>query len=174
MASGGKRSPRHLDRRHLPVGAVVLGAMAVAAILIDRDPGGVPALSMVAPTAASVACTPISLSRNDGTGVTDLRRVQLFSNNYLLAHLCEPTFVSLTAEGSEVDGVGARLSISLGTDNLFDDAVTGSVKVEVVADPPGWLIIAFTNDLYRPPADRNLTLTDIELTPLTSRRVDEP
>src|SRR5690554_1101536 len=110
MTGSGTRFRRVLEWRLLAVGALGLGAIALASVLIDRDPGGVPALSTVMPTAASVACTPIGLSRNDGTRLMDLRRIQLISNNFLAAHLCEPTLVRLKAEGSAGDGLGARLT----------------------------------------------------------------
>jgi len=119
---------------------------------------------------------PPQLLRADGTVQTDLTSIRLNSNTYLVAELCQPTLVRLTAEGTAVDGVGARLAIHLGETPLFDDDVTGTIDLELQASSPGWLLIAFTNDLYRPPLDRNLWLRNLELVPLgdVASPEDEP
>lgn len=88
------------------------------------------------------------------------------SNSFVRALVCEPSLVSFTAEGTVARGVGARLAVHLGTQALFDEPVDGAVELSLPVDRPGWLVIAFNNDLYEPPADRNLVLRDLRLEPL--------
>lgn len=153
-------------RRALLVALLAGGVAFLAGRAMDGEPVAIESLRF--DSAAPPACdtpAPPPLLRADGTQQTDLSSIRLNSNTYLSARLCAPTLVRLKAEGSAVDGVGARLAIHLGQTPLFDDAVTGTVELELEAPSPGWLLIAFTNDLYRPPLDRNLWLRDLELIP---------
>lgn len=153
-------------RRAVLVAALLCGAAFLASEAIDGEPAELKPLTSFYPDhpACDLAATP-TLRRADGTEQADLTSIRLNSNAFLIASLCQPTLLRLTAEGTAVDGVGARLAIHLGDTPLFDDDLTGALDLELRAPSPGWLIIAFTNDLYRPPLDRNLWLRNIELLP---------
>lgn len=154
-------------RRTFLVAILLCGSAFLAAQALDGVPAGVEPFAFVgtAPSSCDPAAPP-TLHRADGTELTDLTSIRLNSNAYLVAQLCVPTMLRLTAEGTAVDGVGARLAVHLGDTPLFDDDVTGSVELVLEAPFPDYLLIAFTNDLYRPPLDRNLWLRNIELVPL--------
>jgi len=59
--------------------------------------------------------------------------------------------------------------VHLGTDSVFDEPVAGTVDLTLPMDEPGWLLIAFNNDLNDPPADRNLVIRDLRLDPATGQ-----
>ena len=147
--------------------AVFLGLIVLASLALDSGPAMSPALQLDTASALVDNCEPPVLIRSDETPVNDLSSLRMNSNTFLRAYLCGPTRLRLTAEGSAVDGIGARLGIYLGDAALFDAPIIDPVALDLSTDAGGWLLITFGNDLYRPPLDRNLHLMDIDIMPLT-------
>jgi len=158
--NGGRPS-----RRLSVAGALVAAAVVLASLWLDGRPAEVPELQAAA---APSPCLPTGFLSANGEPVPSLEQVRMNSNSFLRALVCEPSVLSLAAEGTAARGVGARLSVHLGSEPLFDDPVDGTVTLSLPVERPGWLVIAFNNDLYEPPQDRNLVLRDVRLEPLSA------
>ena len=64
-----------------------------------------------------------------------------------------------------MDGIGAQVVIALGTTNLWEGFVTDPIELELDVPHAGTMLIAFVNDRYEPPEDRNLWISDVVFTP---------
>jgi len=123
---------------------------------------------MAAPAAnACGSATPV-LINPDGTSTPLPASVTLNSNAYRRIYICEPATLTLHAHGSAVDGVGARLSVAWQDTTLFDEPIDGDRVLSLQVPGAGWVLVAFTNDLNKPPADRNLQLDEIDLQPVST------
>ena len=105
---------------------------------------------------AAEPCTPTPPVRFDGSPVPDPATLRFNSNDGVRLRVCGPGILTLRAEGTAVDGVGARLLVALDADTLWDATVDGTEDVRVALPRAGWLVVAFANDRYAPPQDRNL------------------
>lgn len=148
--------------RVLVPGAVLAAAISYVSLRLDAEAPAVPGFVLGVPPQA---CTPSGLVDAAGSPVASPELIRMNTNSYVRALVCEPSRLDLTAEGTAARGVGARLSVHLGTEPLFDEPVDGSVELSLALERPGWLVIAFNNDLYEPPQDRNLVLRDVRLEP---------
>ena len=101
--------------------------------------------------------------RLDGSPITTER--SSWSNGAVRLLACRPSTLSFQAEGSEARDVYARLVVSEDGHQLADTQVTGTMSFSIPVPTPGWVLISFPNDLYAPPADRNLRLSKITLRP---------
>lgn len=167
-------------RRAVAAGALFVGLVVLASLRLDGLPQPAPAIAIAdatsdanvytsTGTAATVAneCTRPTFFRPDGEPVPDGATQRLNSNTFRLAYVCEPSLLTLRAEGSAVDGVGARLVIGWRDLTLFDQPIDGEAEVRVEVPGAGWVVVAFANDLYRPPLDRNLVVQAAQIAPLT-------
>jgi len=170
-------------RRVVAAGALVVGLVVLASLRLDGLPQPAPAIAIADATsdtnvntttgaADTVAneCTRPTFLRPDGEPVPDGTTQRLNSNTFRLAYVCEPSLLTLRAEGSAVDGVGARLVIGWHDRTLFDQPIDGEAEVRVEVPGAGWVVVAFANDLYRPPLDRNLVVHTAHFTPLVETR----
>ena len=117
---------------------------------------------------AAEPCTPTPPVRFDGSPVPDPATLRFNSNDGVRLRVCGPGILTLRAEGTAVDGVGARLLVALDAATLWDATVDGTEDVRVALPRAGWVVVAFANDRYAPPQDRNLVVRDLVVRDLTA------
>lgn len=94
------------------------------------------------------------------------RAIILDNNSMLFA--CPPTAGTfhMTLDGSSALNRGAHAIVQAGGHAIFESLLDGTpvrLVVSVTAHSP--IIVAFVNDLYRPPEDRTLWISDVNFTP---------
>lgn len=160
--------------RSVAFGAALVGAIVLASLRWDGWPSGPPTLGLetsvavpgAEPTGTAVGpCYPTPIHAPDGSVSVEPTIQRMNSNTFRWAAACGPSLLTLRVEGSAVDGIGARLAIAWRDRTLFDEAVDGEDALRLEVPGEGWLLLAFVNDLYRPPLDRNLVLHDVRLAP---------
>lgn len=92
-------------------------------------------------------------------------RGELWSNGVLEIPLCREAQVGLLLEGTLAQGKGPNALVVEGGRVLWQGEVRGVEEVWVRATGKGTLALAFTNDLYQPPEDRNLFLRALRVEP---------
>lgn len=94
------------------------------------------------------ACTPGPLPQ----------RADLWANGVVEIPLCREAEVGLLLEGTLAQGKGPYALVVEGGRLLWQGEVRGVREVWVRTKGNGTLVLAFTNDLYQTPEDRNLFL----------------
>ncbi len=90
-------------------------------------------------------------------------RAELWANGVVELPLCRRARVVLRLEGTPAEGRGPFAVVAEGGRVLFQGEVLGVKEVTVEVEGKAPLVLAFVNDLYRPPEDRNLFLKGIEV-----------
>lgn len=85
-------------------------------------------------------------------------RAELWSNGAVEIPLCRRARVGLVLEGTLAQGKGPNALVVEGSHVLWQGKVRGVMEVWVRTTGKGTLALAFTNDFYQPPEDRNLFL----------------
>lgn len=85
-------------------------------------------------------------------------RAELWSNGVVEIPLCRRARVGLVLEGALAQGKGPYALVVEGSHVLWQGEVRGVMEVWVRTTGKGTLALAFTNDFYQPPEDRNLFL----------------
>lgn len=85
-------------------------------------------------------------------------RAELWSNGAVEIPLCRRARVGLVLEGTLAQGKGPNALVVEGSHVLWQGEVRGVMEVWVRTTGKGTLALAFTNDFYQPPEDRNLFL----------------
>lgn len=150
-------------------GVLLLTVAAIGHLLLDSAPGALPAMPIIdlpaADTLLSGGCTPTSPTRLNSAEWTGEGTLLLASNDVVRLLVCSPGTLTLSARGSEFGGVGAYMVVSQLGSNLWEGAVTDPVDLALSIRSAGWVSVAFVNDRFDPPADRNLWLESLEFHP---------
>lgn len=85
----------------------------------------------------------------------------LASNGAVRLRVCEAGALVFAARGSFAGGHGAQLVVSWRDRVLWEGEVVEEQAIEVEVPGAGWIGLAFVNDYYEPPEDRNLWLSSI-------------
>jgi hypothetical protein len=93
------------------------------------------------------------------------REAALYSNGALEIPLCRRARVRMVLEGTLAQGRGPWAMVVEGRRVLWQGEVRGRREVRVEATGEGTLALAFTNDFYQPPEDRNLFLRELTVEP---------
>ncbi|WP_460171200.1 hypothetical protein [Thermus sp. FJN-A] len=101
------------------------------------------------------ACVPGSLPA----------RAELWTNGAIPIPLCRAATLVLELEGTPAQGKGPHALVVEGSRVLWEGEVLGKVVLRVRATGRGTVALAFTNDLYKPPEDRNLFLRGLRVEP---------
>lgn len=121
----------------------------------------VPELAILAP-ADCASFEPMQLS---GTVWDREKTLLLASNDVLRFPACGSGTLELEVRGSAVGGVGAYMVVSSPGGNLWEGEVTDPVRLSLKVPGAGWVGVAFLNDKYEPPADRNLWIESLTFQP---------
>lgn len=89
----------------------------------------------------------------------------LASNDIVRFRTCSSGHLYVTARGTPVDDYWPHMVISQADTALWEGEVIDRAQVDVAVADAGWLTIAFLNDRYEPPQDRNLWLERLEFQP---------
>ena len=149
--------------RSLMLGLLVAAAALLAARVLDGKPSVVPTFTYVSD---EVACTETAFQTADGESVVIKDGIRMAANTFLRRRLCSPSNLTIEAEGTVGGGIGSRLSVSVGSTTFFNEPITMRRKLEWPVDGPSWLLVAFTNDYYQPPEDRNLSIRELAIEPV--------
>jgi len=86
------------------------------------------------------------------------QRAELWAGGVVEIPLCRKARVGLLLEGTLAQGKGPNALVVEGSHVLWQGEVRGVMEVWVRTTGKGTLALAFTNDFYQPPEDRNLFL----------------
>nr|WP_308789423.1 carbohydrate-binding domain-containing protein [Thermus composti] len=92
-------------------------------------------------------------------------RAELWSNGAIALPLCREATLVLDLEGTPAQGQGPHAVVVEGSRVLWEGEVLGRMTVRVRVTGKGTVALAFTNDLYQPPKDRNLFLRGLRVEP---------
>ena len=90
-------------------------------------------------------------------------RADLYANGVVEIPLCREAEVVLRLEGTPAKGEGPWAVVAEGDRVLWQGEVVGLKEVRVRTTGRGVLVLAFLNDLYAPPEDRNLFLRGLKV-----------
>ena len=90
-------------------------------------------------------------------------RADLYANGVVEIPLCREAEVVLRLEGTPAKGEGPWAVVAEGDRVLWQGEVLGLKEVRVRTTGRGVLVLAFLNDLYAPPEDRNLFLLGLKV-----------
>ena len=90
-------------------------------------------------------------------------RADLYANGVVEIPLCREAEVVLRLEGTPAKGEGPWAVVAEGDRVLWQGEVLGLKEVRVRTTGRGVLVLAFLNDLYAPPEDRNLFLRGLKV-----------
>ena len=107
------------------------------------------------------ACVATDAELVTSSGQLQGGAVALYAGGFVRVRVCAPGRLSFVARGSLVDGRGPYLVVAWGDRPLFATEVREPRRVVLEVPGPGWLLLAFLNDAYRPPEDRNLWISGL-------------
>lgn len=105
------------------------------------------------------------MARLSETPIPDAGEILFASNDVLRLPVCSAGEITFSARGTIGGGFPARLVVAHGTTTLFDEGVDARREIRIQIPGPGWLLLAFVNDYYVPPEDRNLWIYDFQFEP---------
>ena len=112
------------------------------------------------PVQALEECVVVGPQLHNGEDV-DAERATLWTNGAVLLKVCGPGTLRFAARGSVAHGYGSYMVVGWNTETLWEGVVVEERGFEISVPGAGWLAVAFVNDLYDPPEDRNLWLSGI-------------
>lgn len=115
--------------------------------------------------ALSQALTPRPLEEEACVPGPLPERAELWGNGALPLPLCRAATLVLDLEGTPAQGRGPHVLLVEGRRTLWEGEVLGRKEVRVRVAGRGTAALVFTNDLYRPPEDRNLFLRGLRAEP---------
>ncbi|MGC8877506.1 hypothetical protein [Thermus sp.] len=93
------------------------------------------------------------------------QRAELYANGAVEIPLCRKAQVVFLLQGTPAGGHGPWAMVVEGKRVLWQGEVLGVREVKVRTSGRGMLALAFPNDLYQPPEDRNLFLLGLKVEP---------
>ena len=151
-------------------GVGLLVALAFGAWHLDGGPGWAPLPApLPALSSASPPCQPgdeLTWRHASGESI-DPTAITLLATNAALS-ACAPSagVLSLTLRGTVAENVGSRAVLVHGFERLLDVELRDEERAFMLDVPAsGQLLLAFVNDRYVPPEDRNLWVSGLGFTP---------
>ncbi|GAA6754883.1 hypothetical protein QT17_08920 [Thermus sp. 2.9] len=92
-------------------------------------------------------------------------RAELWTTGAVELSLCRPATLVLDLEGTPARGKGPHTLVVEGDRVLWEGEVLGKKTLRVKISGRGVVVLAFTDDLYLPPQDRNLFLRGLRVEP---------
>ena len=149
------------------VATVSIVGIAAMAYLLDGGPTWSPL-----PASAMAALPPcphaeaVTWLRQNGDSVDPAATTLLASNAMLIACPWTPGTLTVTLRGTIAAGIGTRAVLMQGADRLLDVELRDEERTfEIDVPASGQLLLAFVNDYYDPPEDRNLWVSGLAFTP---------
>lgn len=149
-----------MDARRRLFRYLILFMLGVAGwhFLDERSlPDGIPPLNLV----QNDGCIESSPALVTSLGRHEANEFVIFTNGFTKQQVCSSGRLTFTAQGSLARGRGSHLVVSLQDQVLWEGEVLEPRDFELEVPGPGWLTLAFVNDHYNPPEDRNLYLSNL-------------
>ena len=144
----------------------VVGVVLVV-FLLDSGPiwSPLPASAMSALPACPQGET-LAWERQNGDTIDPATTTLLATNAMLIACPSTPGTLTVTLRGTIAAGIGTRAVLVQGADRLLDVELRDEERTfEIDVPAQGQLLLAFVNDYYDPPEDRNLWVSGLAFTP---------
>ena len=162
---------RHPSERFSLTQAFVFAASAVAIVavtlVLDTGPAWYPLTASA--FAELPSCDPadvLTWHRQNGDPVDPATTTLLASNAMLIACPWTPGTLTVTLRGTIAAGIGTRAVLVQGPNRLLDVELRDEERTFQIDVPAsGQLLLAFVNDYYDPPEDRNLWVSGLAFTP---------
>jgi hypothetical protein len=146
-----------------------VGIVATLAATLVLDTG--PAWSQL-PASALASLPPcdgeevLTWVNENGDTIDPVGTTALYWNATLIACPWSPGTLTVTLRGTTAAGIGTRAVLTQGAERLLDVELRDEERTfEVDVPASGQLLLAFVNDYYDPPEDRNLWVSGLAFTP---------
>lgn len=140
---------------------VLLGLTGWYVLDERRLPDGIPSLRLK----QDDTCSETTLTMIASLGRHEADEIAIFTNGLVKFQVCHAGQLSFIARGSIARERGSHLVVSLQDRVLWEGEVIEPRDFEIEVPGPGWLTLAFVNDYYDPPEDRNLYLSGVTFEP---------
>ncbi len=152
---------------HVGLIVVAAGCLALAWFELDSGPAWAPSPEPV--SLATIACPAEGVWLDEaGRPFIDGVETILTTGSSLRACAAGPGVLTVVLRGSLAAGIGSRAVLMQGPHRLLDlELRDETAALDVTVPSAGVMILAFINDLYEPPADRNLWITELTFAPLS-------
>ena len=161
--------PSNDARQHLTalLTGFALVAAGLTAALLDSGPAWAPlAAYPLAPPPDCLQSEDLVWAGENGATIDLAATTLLATNGMLIACPWTPGTLAVTLRGTLGGGIGTRVVIVQGAERLLDIELRDEARAfEVDVPANGQLLLAFVNDFYDPPEDRNLWVSGLEFTP---------
>jgi hypothetical protein len=145
---------------------VVIAAVALTALPTDGQAWEQVAASPIAPLPPCPDVDALHWTNERGESVDPTDSVRMNTNASIIACPTEAGRLTFTLGGTIAAGVGSRAVLTQGAKRLLDVELRDEERIfEVDIPAAGQLLLAFVNDYYDPPEDRNLWVSGLEFTP---------
>lgn len=92
--------------------------------------------------------------------------INLYNNSMLYTCPSEAGTLAMVVDGSSVSGRGAHIIVQSSGRTILESLLANEpIHLEFRVNAGSPVLVAFVNDLYRPPEDRNLWISDVRFTP---------
>ena len=129
------------------------------ALIFDDEPSAPPSLAFSPTSPTCKDTTPVRLE-GDPAGPGP---IMLNTNSLIRFKTCKKVVLHFSANGTQARGVYAHLIVSANGKTLLDTQVAKPREYSLLVPSPGWVLMAFINDLDAQGHDRNLSLDGIRL-----------
>jgi hypothetical protein len=142
-------------------------AVFTLTLVLDTGPAWSPLQASV--LAALPPCdqdATLTWHRQTGDPIDPAATTLLATNAMLIACPWTPGNLTVTLRGTTAAGIGTRAVLTQGAERLLDVELRDEERTfEVDVPASGQLLLAFVNDYYDPPEDRNLWVSGLAFTP---------
>lgn len=146
---------------------LALVAVGMTGAILDSGPPWTPlAATAMAPLPPCGSASELNWSHRNGETIDPTATTALFWNAMLIACPWSPGTLTVTLRGTIAAGIGTRAVLVQGPNRLLDVELRNEERTfEVDVPASGQILLAFVNDYYDPPEDRNLWVSGLEFTP---------
>lgn len=149
--------------------AAIVSVVGVAATAFLLDGGPIWTPLPVSAMAALPSCPQdetLTWRRSNGDTIEPAATSLLATNTVLNACPWTAGTLAIVLRGTIAADIGTRVVLAQGDDRLLDVELRGEERTfEVDVPASGQLLLAFVNDYYDPPEDRNLWVSGLDFTP---------
>jgi hypothetical protein len=142
-------------------------AMTSTALVLDTGPGWEPLpTSSFGDLPTCEADANLQWRHETGAHIDTSTELRIATNAIIIACPWTPGTLTVTLRGTTAAGIGTRAVLTQGAERLLDIELRDEECAFTVDVPAsGQLLLAFVNDYYDPPEDRNLWVSGLEFTP---------
>lgn len=148
------------------LGLALLATVLSMATWLDGGPPWAPLAPRERGVMPSCASGPTVVWRNENGTPLTASPTLLTSNTSVHACVDSAGVLGVTLRGTIAESIGSRAVLIHGHERLLDVELRDeAARFEVHVPSGGLLVLAFVNDRYVPPEDRNLWVSRLDFTP---------